>query len=132
MSQIKKIWGTRQRILKSDKTEIDLLYLDKDTACSIHNHAEKINRFVLIKGNVTIRTNLGDKQLVINEPFDIEPPLVHQFVVNEDSIMIELAFVKEGKIDENDIDRQKQGGKIINNKFFTMNELTERNWLKIS
>ena len=132
MSQIKKIWGTRTRLLKTDQAEVDLLYLDANTACSIHSHKEKINRFVLLKGNVIIRTNLGDKQLVINEAFDVEPELVHQFVVNEDSIMIELAFVKEGKIDENDIDRRKQGGKIINNKFFTMNELTERNWLKIS
>jgi len=131
MSQIKKIWGTRQRILKTDKTEIDLLQLDADTACSIHSHKDKINRFILLEGDVTIRTNLGDKKLIVNEPFDVEPPLVHQFVVSKKSKMIELAFVHEGKIQDSDIDRLKQGGRIIKKKFYTMAELEERNWLKL-
>jgi len=132
MSMIKKIWGKRQRLLKTTQAEVDLLYLEKNTGCSIHTHKEKINRFILLSGAVTIRTNLGDEALQYNMPFDVEPELVHQFVVVEDSVMIELAFVKEGTIDENDITRIKQGGKIIQDKFYTMNELTAKDWLTLN
>jgi len=128
MSLIKKIWGTRLRLLKTKQTEIDLLYLEKDSACSIHSHKKKINRFVLIKGKVKIKSDLGTKQLNINEPFDVEPPVVHQFIIEEDSIMIELAFVKNGNIDSNDIDRKIQGGKFIKGKFYTLEELMNKNW----
>ena len=123
MSNIKKIWGIRNRLLETSQTEIDLLYLDKDTTCSIHSHKNKINRFVLISGNVQIKCNLGIYVLKIGVPFDVEPPTIHQFVAFEDSTMIELAFVKNNKIDSNDIDRIQQGGKTIKGKFYTMDNL---------
>lgn len=131
MSLIKKIWGTRLRLLKTNQTEIDLLYLEKNSACSIHSHKKKINKFVLLKGKIKIKSDLGTKQLIINEPFDVEPPITHQFVIEEDSIMIELAFVKDGEIDVKDIVRKIQGGKYIDNKFYTLEELKENNWLEL-
>ena len=130
MPLIKKIWGTRQRLLKTQQTEIDLLYLDKNTACSIHKHDSKINRFVLLSGEVRVKTDLGTKKLIVNESFDVEPPYVHQFIVDEDSVMIELAFVKEGQIDDKDIHRQMQGGRFIDGKFYTLEQLKENNWLE--
>jgi len=131
MSLIKKIWGIRNRLLVLDKCEIDLLYLDKNTTCSIHSHNKKINRFVLLEGKVSIRSELGVYDLIINEPFDVEPPIIHEFVAWEDSSMIELAFVNNGQIDPNDIKRIVQGGKIIDNKFYTLDELKKKNWLKL-
>lgn len=130
MSLIKKVWGTRQRLLKTKQTEIDLLYLDKDSACSIHSHKHKINRFVLLKGQITIKSDLGTKNLIINEAFDVEPNIIHQFVIYKDSILIELAFVKNGDIDINDIQRLVQGGKFIKGKFYTLDKLKENNWLE--
>ena len=128
MSSIRKIWGTRNRLLLTKQAEIDLLYLEKNSACSVHNHKKKINRFVLIKGKVIVKTDLGKKELIINEPFDVEPSLTHQFIALKDSILIELAFVKKGKIDEKDITRILQGGKFVNGEFYTLDELKEKNW----
>lgn len=130
MSLIKKVWGTRQRLIENEKTEVDLLYLDKDTACSIHSHTNKINRFILIHGNVHIKTDLGTYELRYDEPFDCEPPLKHQFIVYENSIMIEIAYVKDGQIENSDIKRVKQGGKFIDDKFYTLDELKDKNWLE--
>jgi len=129
MNITRKVWGTKYRILETPKTEIDLLYLEKDSACSIHNHASKINRFLLLKGAVTIKSDLGETKLVINQPFDIEPPLVHQFIIHEESTMIEIAFVKKGKISAKDISRVQQGGKFINQKFQTLDELKINHWI---
>jgi len=131
MSNIRKVWGIRYRLLESDQVEVDLLYLEKKSACSIHSHKNKINRFVLLSGSVTIKSDIGEIELVINEPFDIEPPRVHQFVILQDSVMIELAFVKDGTIDLNDIDRKQQGGKFIKDKFYTLEQLIENNWMAL-
>ena len=131
MSLIKKIWGTRQRLLVTNQVEADLLFLDENTACSIHNHDCKINRFILLSGEVDVKTDLGTKKLVVNEPFDVEPPTVHQFIVRKDSKMIELAFVKEGTIGANDINRMVQGGRIINNNFVTLDDLRKQGMLEL-
>lgn len=129
MSNIKKIWGYRHRILKTKETEVDLLFLDAKSECSIHRHEAKINRFVLLSGRIQIKTDMGTKELVINEPFDVEPPSIHQFIILKDSVMIELAFVKSGEIDVNDIERFRQGGKTINNVFKTLDELRDEGCL---
>jgi len=131
MNTIKKIWGIRQRLLVTDKVEIDYLILDKNRACSIHNHKNKINRFLLIAGDVDIKSDLGTHKLVVDQPFDVEPPTVHQFIANENSIMIELAFVNEGEISANDINRMVQGGKIIDDQFITLDTLREQGKLEL-
>ena len=125
---IKKVWGSRQRILENDLSEIDYLILEKDSACSIHNHDHKINRFILLSGSVSIKSDLGTYKLLHNVPFDVEPPLYHQFIVHEPSTMIEVAYVREGKIDPDDINRVQQGGRFIDGKFFTLNELKLDEW----
>lgn len=124
----KKIWGTKQSLLKTDQTEIDLLHLDANTACSIHHHSHKINKFLLLQGDVRIKSDLGEVKLKINEPFDVEAGIVHQFVVKENSLLLEMAYVREGKIDPKDIVRKVQGGKFIDGKFYTLDELKEDNW----
>jgi len=123
MGVIKKIWGVKYSLLKTEQTEIDLLYLEEDSCCSIHSHKHKINRFVLLSGHVQIKSDLGDYDLEINEPFDVSEGVVHQFVIFEPSIMIELAYVEEGYIDPQDIVRKVQGGKFINEKFLTLDQL---------
>lgn len=129
MSLIRKVWGLRQRLLTTKQCEIDLLQLEEDSACSIHSHEHKINRFVLIEGSITIKSDLGATELQLNTPFDVEPNCMHQFIINEDSVMVELAFVKDGEIDANDIERIKQGGKFCDGMFLTLDELKENNWI---
>lgn len=130
MSQL-KIWGERRRILLDDKNEIDLLYLKKNSFCSWHKHLEKINRFILVSGKVSIITEFGTKELKINEPFDVLPPLKHRFVIQEDSVMIEMAYVEKGNINPDDITRIAQGGRILKGVYLTIPELEEKGFLDL-
>jgi len=126
---IHKIWGERRRMLLTDKVEIDLLYLKPDSFCSTHKHKNKLNRFVVIEGSVIIETEFGKKLVLAKESFTVNPPLVHRFLSREDSTIVELAYVKEGKIDENDIERISQGGRIIKGIEMTEDELREKGLL---
>jgi len=127
---INKIWGTRRRILLTDNSEIDLLYLKKDSFCSTHNHKQKSNKFVVISGKVRIETEFAQQILKKNDSFTVKPPLIHRFFALEDSVMVELAFTSNNiKINENDILRISQGGLIINGKEMTENELREKGML---
>ena len=127
---IHKIWGERRRIHLDDKHEIDLLYIKKDSFCSIHQHKYKINKFIVIKGSVRIDTDYGVEFLNQNDTFTVEPPTSHRFYALEDSIMVEIAYVYEDvKIDPNDIYRYKQGGRVINGKEMTLDEMKQQGLL---
>lgn len=128
---IHKVWGERRRILLTDQTEIDLLYLKKDSFCSTHSHETKINKFVIVSGKVRIETEFGKKTLTKNQSFEVKPPLVHRFFAVEDSIMIELAFVEKDYIQPKDIHRKKQGGRIINGKEMTEDKIRKKGLLDL-
>jgi mannose-6-phosphate isomerase-like protein (cupin superfamily) len=128
---IHKIWGERRRILLTDKAEIDLLYLKKDSFCSTHKHKHKINKFVLISGKVRIETEFGQQILKKDDSFTVKPPLIHRFFALEDSIMIELAYTTGRKIDPYDIWRYSQGGRIINKKEMTKDEMRKKGLLEL-
>ena len=131
MSNIFKCWGERRRILLDEKNEIDLLYVNKNSFCSTHVHQYKTNKFILISGAITVETELGYKILKISEPWEVIPPIKHRFVAYEDSVMIEIAYVKEGKIYLEDIDRESQGGKIIKGKELTLDQMREKGLLDL-
>jgi mannose-6-phosphate isomerase-like protein (cupin superfamily) len=126
MDNIFKVWGTRQRILINSLVEIDLLNIKKDGFCSEHHHINKINKFVVVSGAFEIKTPFGTKILYEGEDFTIEPPMIHRFKALTDSIVIEMAYVKEGIIDPNDIIRRKQGGRTINGTDFTLDEIEKQ------
>lgn len=126
-----KVWGERRRILLTGNAEIDLLYLRKDSFCSTHRHRNKINKFVVISGRVRIETEFDKITLTANESWIVEPPMVHRFVAEDDSIMVELAFVKKGRIDPLDIDRFSPGGRIINGREYTIDRLKKEGLLKL-
>lgn len=128
---IHKVWGERRRILLTTKTEIDLLYLKAHSFCSTHSHKEKINKFVVVSGEVHVETEFGDKCLKNNQSFTVYPGMRHRFVTHTDSIMVELAYVIEGQIDPEDIDRISQGGKFIGGKEITHNELRNKGLLDL-
>ncbi len=128
MENIHKIWGTKRQILKNDLVEIDYLIINKDTCCSIHYHKHKSNRFYIINGKCKIKTGLNEIILIKNQYFDVHPPLTHQFIALEDTIMIECAYLK---INSDDIIRKKQGGKIINGEHITQQELKEKGLLEL-
>lgn len=128
---IHKVWGERRRMLLTDKTEIDLLYLKANSFCSTHKHRDKINKFVIVSGKVRIDTSFGKQILQPKESFTVEPPLVHRFFALEDSIMVELAYVKDGTINPTDIERLGQGGRVVKGEELTADEMEERGLLEL-
>ncbi len=132
MQNIHKVWGTRRRILLTDKCEIDLLNLKSDSFCSTHTHITKINLFTVISGKVRIETEYGKIVLKKNESFTVLPYLEHRFVALSKSIMMECAYVNKGKIDPNDIIRKIQGGRIIKGKYLSIPELRKKGYMELS
>ncbi len=131
MENIHKIWGTRSRILLDDKNEVDLLYLKKDTFCSTHTHQKKNNKFIVISGKVRIESDFGNALLNANNTWTVFAPRKHRFVALEDSVMLEIAYVKEGDIDPEDIDRESLGGKIIDGIEYSIDQLKEKGLLEL-
>lgn len=131
MENINKIWGERRRIHLDDKNEIDLLYLNKDTFCSTHSHETKGNKFTVVSGSVKIETELGNVTLNKNESWTVLAPIKHRFVALENSVMIEMAFVTQGTIDPNDINRESLGGKIIDGEEYSIDRLKEKGLLNL-
>jgi len=127
-----KVWGERHRILLSKTSEIDYLKLKANTFCSQHSHNKKINLFYVLKGKIRIDTEFGKIILQKGQAFEVRPPLKHRFVSLSNSEMIEIAFVNKGRIDENDINREKQGGRIIKGKYLSIPELRKLGYLELS
>lgn len=131
IESIFKIWGQRRRIHLDDKNEIDLLYLKKDTFCSTHSHKTKNNKFIVVSGVVEIHTEYDKIQLGVNDSWTVLAPIKHRFVALEDSVMLEMAYVNNGKIDPDDINRESLGGKIIDGVEYSINQLKEKGWLEL-
>jgi quercetin dioxygenase-like cupin family protein len=132
IGNIHKIWGERRRILLNDKVEVDLLYVKKDGFCSIHNHKKKYNKFFVIKGRLEVETELGMTMLEKHSSWIVAPPIFHRFRGLKDSIVLEIAYVNKGKINPDDINRIKQGGRIINGDYLTENEMRKKGMLKLT
>ena len=123
-SKILKVWGIRDRAHLSDKCEIDILTLLPNSNCSIHYHKKKANKFIVIEGTVFIKTGFGEIKLEKGDRLTVEAPLIHQFRTKKSSaILLEIAFVKKGKIDSKDIVRKKQGWRNIKGKNYSVKEL---------
>ncbi len=131
MESIFKCWGERRRILLDSKNEVDLLYLKKDTFCSTHTHKYKNNKFIVISGQVRIESDFGHALLNANDTWTVHAPRKHRFVALEDSVMIEIAYVKEGDINPEDIDRESLGGKIIDGVEYSIDQLKEKGLLEL-
>jgi len=96
--------------LRQDSTHaISFLDLKANTCCSWHSHRAKWNFFFLISGNVSIKTEFGETNLEPGQIFTVEPGTHHQFIVHEDSRLIEEMYVL---YDEADIDRETLGSKL--------------------
>ena len=130
-SNIFKVWGLRKRILLTDKCEIDLLHIFDNSFCSTHSHKKKINKFVLLSGKVRIESEYGYTTLNPGDEFEVRPSLKHRFFAVEHSDMIELAYVEDGKIDPNDIDRESQGGRIVKGKEMTLDIMRKKGLLDL-
>jgi len=115
-----KVWGSREELFRNDNVLVALLRLDVGTYSSFHNHSAKSDKFILITGEVKIVTELGETILKDGQSLVIDPPLLHQFVVEKNSIMIEISY---STLDLEDINRIYQGGKIIDGERYSLNDL---------
>jgi len=118
-----KVWGTREILFKNNTVFVTLLNLIGRTYSSLHSHKCKSDKFVLISGKVKIVTEIGETTLIPGQSLIIDPPLLHQFVVEEDSIMIEISSTV---LDPEDINRVFQGGKIVDSKMISLDDLNKQ------
>lgn len=123
-----KIWGICKNIFKNGTVKVDHLIIKKDTCCSWHNHEHKSNRFYIISGVCIIKSELGETILREGQSFDVHPNTKHQFIGIEDSVMIEIAYIE---ISDADINREKQGGKIVDGVHITQDELKNKGLLNL-
>lgn len=125
-----KIWGKKINLFDREKIDIDVLFLKRNTFCSRHYHEAKSNTFILLSGCVYINTwingSVEEKELKCFVPFTVDAEILHRFVVQKDAVMVEINAVKHGIVEEDDIIRISQGGRIVNGR-----ELSE-NYLRIT
>jgi len=115
-----KVWGSREVLYNDGNVGIHLLRLVKDGYSSWHSHKSKSDKFILISGEVKIATELGETVLKAGDSLVVDPPLMHQFIVSEDSVMVEISY---SKLDPEDIIRLTQGGKMVDGKKVSLDEL---------
>jgi len=128
-----KVWGVKHRIYEDRHCEIDILYIKKDTFCSIHKHLKKHNQFHVLSGILELETDYVTTVFGRRESSpDVKPGTMHRFRAKEDAVVVEVASVASGYIDPKDIDRLMQGGRVVNGKDVTDKELKRRNKLKFN
>jgi len=109
---ITKCWGQTRCIHKSSNLLISELNLKANSYCSLHIHEYRTNRFILKSGKVCViifkDCNYIINELEIDKAFDVEPYVLHCFIVIEDGVMIEQYF--GDCVKDDDIVRLIEGG----------------------
>jgi len=101
-----KIWGKNTEIYQNESTSVNVLNLVKGGTCSLHHHKFKANIFYVINGKLKVRTEMGEEILLPGQSFQIAPLLKHQFEAMEESVVVEIMFVK---YNASDIVRENEG-----------------------
>jgi len=101
-----KIWGTNDEIYSNDLCSVNILRVKKGGTCSYHSHKAKHNVFYVISGQLKIKTDKGDSVLSQGHSFTVFAGTKHQFQALEETICIEVMFVKYS---HDDIDRESVG-----------------------
>jgi len=121
---IHKIWGFKIRLLETATTVVDVLTLKKGGFCSWHYHDFKYNLFVVLDGTLLVETDNYTKLLEKGTSYAVPPKLKHRFVAKTNAQIMEIMYTNP--VLENDIIREKQGGRIINGKYVTEDEIKKK------
>lgn len=120
-----KIWGSKIRLIETSTVVVDLLTLEENSFCSWHYHDFKYNMFFVLEGTIDIKLENRIETLNMHDYYIVEPKMRHQFIARTNSKMLEIMYTKP--VLEQDIIREIQGGKIINGKFVTEDEIIRKN-----
>jgi len=101
-----KIWGTNTEIYHNDLSSINVLHVLKGGTCSLHTHKAKHNIFHVISGKLNIHTDMGDSTILPGQSFMVLAGTKHQFQAIEETVAIEVMFVR---YDPEDIRRESVG-----------------------
>jgi len=119
--EVRKVWGTDQRLFDHNCAECHLLRLQphkvcptdkpRNVRCSRHVHLVKWNKFVVLEGELTVAVWVEDeppKECLVTEgqEFVVMPGLYHYFKVTKPAKVLE--FVWADSIGP-DIDRLDEG-----------------------
>lgn len=107
-----KVWGLTARLFAHHGVEAHLIHAVRGGYCSVHRHAFKWNRFVVLSGKLEVRVfrEEGVVDVTVLGPddvTDVPPGTLHQFIALEPTAALEFYWVS---LDPGDIDRKSQGG----------------------
>lgn len=96
MQRVNKVWGTELWIVNRDYCG-KLLYLNKDSQCSLHYHKIKDETFYILKGKVQLEYKGNVRIMNEGEEQHIAKGMPHRFKGLEDSVMIEFSTHHDDK-----------------------------------
>ena len=112
-----KVWGTTQLIFAYNGVEAHRINVMAHGHCSVHYHRHKWNRFVVLRGRLTICIRyengmVDDTVLTVGMITDVPPMVEHWFRANEDTEALELYWVE---LEAGDIERDVEHlGGVLN------------------
>lgn len=116
MDKSGKYWGTTSRLFHFNNVECHLIEVSPGGYCSIHKHHSKFNRFIVLQGELSVRTwKAGDDvsadivTLGPGEETTVPPGYSHQFE-NLGEEVVKALEVYWVSLSENDIERSSIGG----------------------
>ena len=101
-----KIWGRNSEIYNNDLCSVNVLHVRKKGTCSYHTHKSKHNIFHVLSGQLKIITDIGESVIGPDQSFTVFAGTKHQFQALEETVAIEVMFVKYS---QDDIQREEVG-----------------------
>jgi mannose-6-phosphate isomerase-like protein (cupin superfamily) len=115
-----KVWGSVRHCFSDAGAAVSVLWTVAGAYCSRHSHADRVNRFVVVSGEIAIETfnERGDQVekyevLRQGDMLDVPAGVVHRFTVIEPGVVVEVYFpAREGvTVRADDIKRLDYGGR---------------------
>lgn len=111
----KKVWGSEEWLVNTNKYCGKFLNLKKGYQCSMHYHKNKDETFYILKGKVLMEVNGEANVMIKNESARIYPNQKHRFTGIENSTILEISTPHE----ESDSYREIESRKVNLDKFLS-------------
>ncbi len=108
MIKVKKVWGSEDWLVNTEKYCSKFLNLEKGYRCSMHYHKNKDETFYILKGKVLMEVNGDYKIMKPNDSVRIFPNIKHRFTGLENSQILEVSTYHE----EGDSYRDTTSGRV--------------------